>query len=223
MTTWLQSLQTIGFSLQASNALTTDQGITLQSLLSLTDDDITIVCQAIRKPGGEIRRGARNVPNPGIPVNALAEKRLKLVRFMMEHHTYRINHTLSPGDITIAAVNSAAQLQNILKSHVEPTELPVLDSHEQMHKFLTNMEDTLTPYLGCKLVPITYVVRLNENPPPEATDPSANYSTVQLEMVARAPHNETVNGIVQKCLSYSTDNQRLVTLLKQMTVKFKAA
>ena len=42
MTTWVQALQTMGLTLAAANAVQTDQGITLDSLLSLTDDDITI-------------------------------------------------------------------------------------------------------------------------------------------------------------------------------------
>jgi len=92
--TWNVALQNIGFSIAAATAIITSQGVTLDDMSSLEDGDITIICQAIRKPGREIIRGTRRVADPGIPVNAMAEKRLKLVRFMVEHYTYEINRVL---------------------------------------------------------------------------------------------------------------------------------
>ena len=52
--TWNTALQNIGFSVAAATAIITDQGVTLEDMSSLEDGDITIICQAIRKPGGEV-------------------------------------------------------------------------------------------------------------------------------------------------------------------------
>lgn len=174
--TWTTALQTIGFSLAAANAIITDQGVTLDDMSSLEERDITIICQAIRRPGGEITRGSRRVPNPGTNVNALAEKRLKLVRFMVEHFTFGINRTLTPAMITIVALNEMAQLQTIFASYKEPNENSSIEDHETMCKFLTSVGDTLTPFLGCKKVPLTYLLRANVEPILEVNDPRTNYA-----------------------------------------------
>ena len=79
MVSWNQALRNIGFSVQAATNIKTEQGITLSDFVDLEESDIGTICQAIRKPGGEIRRRSTTIANPGISVSALAEKQLKLV------------------------------------------------------------------------------------------------------------------------------------------------
>jgi len=95
MVTWAQALQNIGFTPATATYIRVDHGIQLVYLLDLEDKNIATICQAVRKPGGEITRSNRRVANPGIPVSALAEKRLKLIRFMMMHYAHQINRTLT--------------------------------------------------------------------------------------------------------------------------------
>ena len=108
MVTWNQALINIGFSNAAANYIRTDQGIQLEDLLDLEDDDIATICQTVRKPGGEITRSNRCIANPGIAVSALAEKRLKIVRFMAVHYAHQINRTLTCDLITNATLSQMA-------------------------------------------------------------------------------------------------------------------
>ena len=116
-----------------------------------------------------------------------------------------------------------AQLKSIKDTYSEPKEIIEINSVEKMNKFLTLLEDRFTYYMGCKKFPLMYLLRDDVNAPPEATDPSTNYTSVQVEMIARAPHNQILAGVVSPILSYTTDNSRLASMLKQMTKSFKTA
>jgi len=90
----------IGFLSNVANYIQTDQGIGLQDFLDLEEYNITTIYQAVRKPGGEITSNKRCVTNPGIPVSALAKKKLKLVLFTALHYAHQINRNLIPDLIT---------------------------------------------------------------------------------------------------------------------------
>jgi len=92
--TWIQTLKNIGFSQAAATNIATDQNIQLEDFVDLDESDINSICSSVCKPGGEIRRGARLVPNPGSTVSALAEKHLKLLVFMVKHYQFQIDRTL---------------------------------------------------------------------------------------------------------------------------------
>ena len=85
---------------------------------------------------------------------------------------------------------------------------------EKMNKFLTSLEDTFTYYLGCKKVILMYLLHEIVDAPMEDYDPPNNYSSTQVEMIARAPHNQVQVGVVSPTMSYTTDNQKLASILK---------
>jgi hypothetical protein len=102
------SLVRIGFSIPASAYIVAPdgQGILFTDLVDLADADITTLCSALRRPGGMINdpNGAALAPqirNPGIPVSALAERRLKIMVYLARLYDRRINRTLTPAMITI--------------------------------------------------------------------------------------------------------------------------
>ena len=102
-------------------------------------------------------------------------------------------------------------------SYKDPEVVPPIKNNLAMVEFLNSIEDKLVPYRGCKGVPLSYLIRDSVEPVQEAADPRTNYGTVLEEMVKRAPHVKVVGDTPVSCLSYNTDNQRLATLLCQMT------
>jgi len=217
MPTWIQTLQNIGFSLDAASHIATGQNIQLEDFVDLDEVDITVICNAVRKPGGEIIRGTRRIPNPGTSVSALAEKRLKLLRFMVKHYSYQINRTLTNDLITKENLSSMSEFKKIEESYKDSESVVPINTTTEMVEFLNNVDDKLFTYRGCKGAPLSYLIRKNIVPVAENIDPPTNYSTVQEQIVARAPHVSLVNGILTNTLSYTTDNHRLASLLRKMT------
>jgi len=156
MVTWNQALQKIVFTTPAANNITADQGITLSDLLDLEDSDIAVLCQSIRRIGGEITCSNRRIPNPGTPVSTITKKRLKLVRFMFQHYFFQITRTLSEHDLTNQELSRMAQLKLIQDSHKEPDSVPIIKGPYDMVEFLSSLDDKLSQYRGTKGVPLTY-------------------------------------------------------------------
>lgn len=188
----------------------------MNDFLDLDEDDVTTICQAICKPGGEITRSNHRIPNPGIPISALSEKRLKLVLFMVQHCTFQINRQITPDLVTTVSLSEMAELRSIQKGHKEPDSIPAIESYLDMTQFLGFLSDKLTLYHGCQGVPLTYLVRPNQISPNEVNDPRNGYDTIQQEMIARATyvHSTLPN---RKCITYNKDNECLATILKEMT------
>jgi len=69
----------------------------------------------------------------------------------------------------------------------------------------------------CARNPLAYVVRENAEVPPEADDPTTNYATRQEELIARAPHLETVTGNQQTTAVYSADSKKVWEIIAGMT------
>ena len=76
----------LGFTQTVSMKLVDEQGInSLQTLASLSDEDITAICNVIHRPG---RYLSGKTPDRGKHISVLATKNLKLAAFMfktMEH------------------------------------------------------------------------------------------------------------------------------------------
>jgi len=136
MTTWIQTLQNIGFSTAAANNIVSEQNIQLEDFVDLKEEDITVICNAIRKPGGDITRSNRRIPNPGASVSALAEKRLKLLRFMVQHYIFQINRSLTNLHITKENLSVMAELKNMEDSHKEPESINMMKTTTEMIDFL---------------------------------------------------------------------------------------
>jgi hypothetical protein len=76
------------------------------------------------------------------------------------------------------------------------------------------MEEYLRNHLGQTKTPLAYIVRKEEAVPPNATDPSANYSIAQDELIARAPHRDAAGNHTEL---FNKDNYRVWTLLVELT------
>ena len=87
------------------------QGILFEDLLDLANEDITTLCSALCRPGGMINDAAGNsIRNPGIPVSALAERRLEIVIYIARLYARRITRTLTPVMISIDEARNAQTL-----------------------------------------------------------------------------------------------------------------
>ena len=92
------ALVRMGFDEDQSIFLTDNQGLgTLSAYSFLTDKDVDNLGSVIRKPGGTIRRGTRDVPNPGFSVSYVALKNLKLMCFFIRFKE-RTSRTIGPND-----------------------------------------------------------------------------------------------------------------------------
>ena len=85
--TWLVSFGAVN-ALNAEAIIA--QGIDdISHLRTIKPDDIDVICISARKPGGKISNGARpseQVPNPGRPIPALFQQRLKLAVLTARHY-----------------------------------------------------------------------------------------------------------------------------------------
>ena len=133
------SLTRIGFSVPAAAYIVAPagQGILFEDLVDLANEDITTLCSALRRPGGTILNPANEViQNPGIPVSALAERRLKIVIYIARLYVRRITRTLTPVMITIDEVRNAQILMERDAAHKNPTENHKIGDTKAMMEFL---------------------------------------------------------------------------------------
>jgi len=81
---------TLGFPVTLRNAIIGQGYTTYDTFLYMTDDDVTNLCQTIRKPGGMIpnpQGGNRaQINDPGTPVGDLYEKRLKQLAYYLRYN-----------------------------------------------------------------------------------------------------------------------------------------
>ena len=87
MASWLQDIYLqFRFSLEAARLLVREQGLdSPERLRVLTDKNVDVMCNVMRKPGGN---NANGTPNRVQQVSVIAQENLKLVVFLV-HHQWR--------------------------------------------------------------------------------------------------------------------------------------
>jgi hypothetical protein len=161
------SLVRLGFSVPASVHITTEAGqdLLFGDLVDLVEDDITVLCNSVRRPGGTIPNpnagAAPNIPvmipNPGIPVSALAERRMKITTYLARLYARRIARTLTPANITIPAIRNAQVLMERDAVQKNPTDCHKIPNIKSMMEFLEDPDSFLTAYVGEDKVPYPYL------------------------------------------------------------------
>jgi hypothetical protein len=199
----------LGFSADAANALTDNQGIdSVDTLKFLEDHDVENLCKVIRRPGGQIQQAGAAIPNPGTQVSLQAELNLKLACYWAKHQV-RVSRPTATADITLDNIRALRQMRLSEIAHKDPEEAPTLDEVD-WPKNMEALEEYLGGFLGETGIPLAYVVRKDEAVPPAANDPSNNYDSRFEEMVARAGHSD-VNGELLD--TFVADRQRVWELL----------
>jgi hypothetical protein len=103
------------------------------------------------------------------------------------------------------------------ESHKDPTEKAIINEKNWQHT-LDDVEEYLRICLGQTHIPLSYVLRKDEQVPPHIVDPTNNCTSIQDEMINRAPQ-VNVNG--EKTLLFTTDDKRVWTLIHELTRNHK--
>ena len=184
------ALTRLGFSNQAATYITDVQQLdNLEEFRILTDSEVEDLCKTIRKPGGTIANpvaGGPDIPNPGIPVPLQACNNLKLMCYFLRFKK-RTSRTITAATITIPTVRSLLAYREWEKEHEDPL-APEL-TFKNWSRTIETLIDYLSQCLGTTKIPLAYVIRDEPVVSPEATDPETNYTTVQEQLIARAPHH----------------------------------
>jgi hypothetical protein len=208
----------IGFTFEAASLLVGDQGINeLKEIRRLTDSEAEDLCKVLRRPGGAIANtpaaiaagAAATRSNPGTQVSVVAQNNLKLLCYFLKHHV-RVSRDLVPGDITPIGIRGLEDLRLSEEKHKNPTSKPTIDDKDWAKTF-ESIEEDLKSYLGTTGIPLAYVIRNDEAVPDE--DPDGGYSTLQEEMIARAPHRDPEGEFLN---TFLTDRTKVWKLLAEL-------
>eukprot|EP00804_Cyclotella_cryptica_P003089 CCRYP_006074-RA/>CCRYP_006074-RA protein AED:0.29 eAED:0.04 QI:0/0/0/0.75/0.33/0.5/4/0/1079 len=176
-------LERMGFTPEAAQLVTGDQGIdSVDELRNLDDDKASNLCRVLRRPGGTNAAGAAD---PGTKVSARAEDNLKLAIYYVKHQD-RVSRAVNVGEITLTNVCKLIKQRDTERNHTDPDTPPMIDSKD-WPKTMEAVEEYLRQFRGVNDVPLSYVVRIALAPKPVLTNPATNYLTLDEEMIARAP------------------------------------
>ena len=187
------ALQRMGFSALAATYITTNQGLdTLSKCSILTDDEVENLCKVVCRPGGTIPNPAAGgpegqsptIPNPGLAVPLHVENNLKLMCYFL-HFQQRTSRPAVPANITLNNIRALRSLQLWEKEHdnVEPPEIDAKD----WPRTINAIHEYLRGCLRVTKIPLSYVVRPNEDPP--TINLAEGYQTCQDELILHAPIN----------------------------------
>lgn len=215
------ALTRLGFNDGARDALTdaNRENVQIETLATMTDDDVETLCKSLRRPGGLIvgalPPGAAvgavppMVPNPGYHVSALAEKNLKTAVFIALHFS-RTGRTLSAAFLDAARIAQYQAIKVAETEYVEPSasDIVKLLKADRVLTFIVNFAQQLQLFNGQGNRPLSYIIR-DEVIPAEATDPTfgepgSRYTSIREEIAARASHEGA---------AYAVDNARVFELL----------
>ena len=205
-------------------AITANHLQSYDDLLQLTFDTVADYCQNMRRPGGLIpspQNQAVLIPNPGIPITMITERRLSLAVFAAHYYTL-IGRPLDAQNMVWNRFQHFATFLDIRKNYLAPSE-PV--EHHSGTSFATTIElveNHLSLTLGATKLPLSYVVRHDPDVPlhdvhplsPNDTLPfaSGSFSGFSEELTARTPHTIP---------EWNTDNSLVFALLLRVFGKSK--
>ena len=209
----------IGFTEAAAQAIVDEQNIdSLDEIKQLTDDEIESLCKVLRRPGGMLPAvgDAAPVQNPSITVNQRAKNHLKLTSFYIRHQ-YRVSRVVTPPDITLASIRGIRDLREFESTYKPPKDdIPTINAKD-WPKTMESIDKYLRSYLGEKKIPLAYVIR-KTTAIPEGADPPTVYSTIQDEMIARAPHfTTTADGTVTPDPTYLVSREKVYDIISRIT------
>jgi hypothetical protein len=131
------------------------------------------------------------IPNPGIPIGHLHEKRLKMLRYYT-FHLQRIQRLFDPVDATMQILQEIYLLKDVDEEDIK-VDLPAkLVKTDKVREIIENIESVLLRMRGINGVPLLYVVRDQVALPTnigDDLDPGFGLPNYSQEMIRRAPHN----------------------------------
>lgn len=211
------ALQRLGFTQEAAVHITNVQNLTdLDEFKILTDSEVESLCRVVRKPGGTIPNpnpaGGPPIPDPGTPVSLQACNNLKLMCFLLRFKE-RTSRPIVPADITVDSVRALIGYRQWEEKHEDP-DTPEL-TFKDWPRTIEVIEEYLRACLGTTKIPLAYIIREDPTVVPPAQDPSADYLTLQDEMIARAPHTEGNPPVHTQ--AYKDDNVAVFQKIAELT------
>jgi uncharacterized membrane protein YgcG len=176
----------------------------------LDDTEIKAICSTLRKPGGLVENpttpGAM-MPDPGTSVSPMAERNLTLLTFWLKHLT-RVSRTPEKAEpVTVVMLCGWIEQKKYEATWTIPTDnKPTIDTRD-WNRTLENVRNYLSLCPGETKIPLAYIVRDRVEVEDETTDDSADYMTIQEEMIHRAPHGTRV---------YKIDNAKVHNILRSL-------
>jgi hypothetical protein len=210
----------LGFPNDLKDAIFEQGYITHETFEYMTDEDVTNLCQTIRKPGGmivnpQVAREGEVVPalinNPGTPVGDLFEKRLKQLAYFLKyirlaHRVFRSTHANVP------------ELQRLWQYKTRMDTRLKEDRPEYPDKYTTskaardvmeNMEQWINQSYGHSGIPLAYVIREQVNPPPVTEDAyPVGQPTFDDELIRRSLHGNDI---------YNINNELVWNMIRHVT------
>jgi hypothetical protein len=176
------------------------QGLgTVADFATLSESDVEDVCKIIRRPGGKIPnpnagRGGRGaadlVPNPGVQLGHLHEKKRKMLRYYI-FHLQRVQREFDPIIATMDVLHQIYLLKDVAEETVKVDLPEKLTKTDKVREVIENIESALLVMKGINDLPLLYVVRdLVALPTGIGDDIDLGFGlpTYTQEMIRRAPH-----------------------------------
>lgn len=206
---------------QATRQALNAQGLqAFDDLENLTDNDVKDICKNVRQPGGTIPNPVAianpdnaaipaAIPNRGVNMSFLAEKRLRQLRYYI-YHMHRIQRTFVPNQATLHRLTEVwAELKEKEdEKNDDVPEVEKLTRVEQVRKTIEDIDDACNTKLGSSGAPLAYITRdrveLPENVDGE-NDPGFGRPSYKEELIRRTRHEGP---------SYAADNSLLWNVLR---------
>jgi hypothetical protein len=213
-------VNTLGFPIELRDAIFGQGYVTYETFEYMTDDDVTNLCQTIRKPGGMIPnpRGAREgeaapdmINNPGTPVGDLFEKRLKQLAYYLKYihltqRPFRVTHAVVP------ELQSLWQYKTRMETRLKEERPDYPDKYttsKAARDVLENMEQWINQSYGNSGIPLAYVIREDVDAPTIAEDPyPIGTPTFDDELIRRASHETEI---------YNINNEMVWNMIRHVT------
>jgi hypothetical protein len=204
----------LGIRPAAAKALIKDQYVTsMDTLKEMSEEQITILCKLIRRPGGSVEQPLAGVGRNanrtqlvaayGAHIAIIHEINLKLARFYLKYKEMT-SRTVEPEEVTVRAIKELRYYKVILEKKMmvdlDVDLIPNL-THERTLEWFDEFREFLDTRIGAtSMRPLAYVVRAREAVKPAASDPATGqpgsiYQTYAHEIRERAPIKQFDNTL----------------------------
>ena len=182
-----------------------NQGLTtFEDLDNMTDQDIKDVCKNARSPGGMIQQGDNLLPNRGVTLGFMTEKRLRQLRYY-KYHLVCIQRTFERNEATLARLSAVWIRYEAEQEDNDPKEPPKMAKSEEIRSTLENIDEYLTQKRGMYGSPLAYVTRETVALPEAADDQGFGVPSLEEELIRRTMHTGHY---------YDQDNSEVWALLR---------
>ena len=194
-----------------------DEGLTtIDDLVDFDDDEIKILCQSVRKPGGSIvdpndATRTRTIPDPGFKIPSVCEKRLKLAANGARLYA-KINRPITADALSRSRLKLIDKHLMLIDEHEDPDTLPQISKTFGIMRAMDLVPSHLRECLGVNKVPLSYVIRdqviptqLGQLLPNQIH--SADFESFVDELIVHTAHNGP---------EFVEDNARVFSILMEM-------